>query len=292
MSYNIPYDSDYANWYGTPQNVTRLSATLTQTIDEEGNFIGHIVASWDVPDNGGTFVLLVSTDGTNYYVAKNNIKGNTVETNIAPDTGCYIKVITVLSGQQSTGTIIQLSVSAIPTPNTPTVTVVSGGLKIDSGIIPSQYTVNIAVNDVVAANTSERVYSYMCNGGTYVVKIAYVDQQGSIGSYSNTVTKVVSETASEEYTDDAIAEFAEGTEIEANSDLDNFTIAGQYYCKNSMIAATLTNCPISDAFAMIVLNYDTSVIQLIFADNGKMYQRFALGSWYVHDGVLVTQGGV
>ena len=84
----------------------------------------------------------------------------------------------------------------------------------------------------------------------------------------------------------------DGTEIESNTDLDDITTAGNYYCKNSTIAATLTNCPVSDAFAMIVLNYDTSVIQLIFADNGKMYQRFALGSWYVHDGVLVTQGGV
>lgn len=75
MSYNIPYSSDYEKWYGTAQNVTRLSATLTQTRNNKDARIGRIACRWDIPDNGGTFTVLVSENGTDFNVADPALPG-------------------------------------------------------------------------------------------------------------------------------------------------------------------------------------------------------------------------
>lgn len=289
MGYNIPYDSDYQDWYGVPQNVTRLSAVLEQTENEDGVPIGRITASWNIPDNGGTFNILSSTDDVNYTIEKLNVSGNIAIIDVEPNTGYYIKVVTVLGGNQSTGTTLQVSVGTIPTPSAPTLTLVSGGIQIDTGIILTGYTANIEINSTTVINTSQRLYTYMCGAGTYSIKTAYVDEYDNVGTYSDASTATVSAMATEQFVADAIGEYAAGTEIAENDDLDDYTTAGRYYCSDPAVVATLSNCPLAGAFAMLVLNYSTSVIQVIFADNGEMYQRFGIsGSWYVHTGTAVT----
>lgn len=191
MSYNIPYDSDYGTWYGTPQNVTRLSAVLEQVLDEEDNPVGLITASWNMPDNGGAFVALLSTDGTNFYVAETGIQGNSVSLTVPANTDFYVKIVTVLGVSQSTGTTSSLlSASVTEIPPTPVVTTVQGGMQIDVGIIPKNYKVNVLIgtDEVIVTNNP---YMYLCEPGTYSVSAAYMNESGAIGTYSTATTVTV-----------------------------------------------------------------------------------------------------
>ncbi len=202
MSYNIPYSSDYEKWYGTAQNVTRLSATLTQTRNDKDVRVGRIACSWDIPDNGGTFIVLVSEDGTDFTVAESGIPGNSAEVDVEPNTGYYVKVITVLGATRSDGTVSELiGVGAIPTPPAPTVTVVSGGLQINVGIIPPDYTVDIVIGEETVS-TEQPVTMYLCDNGTYTVKTAYRDSFGNTGEFSEEVTATVSELATKAFVDE------------------------------------------------------------------------------------------
>ena len=106
--YNEQYDIptiDYSTWYGTPQNVTGLIATITQTKNAFGGSIGRLNCSWNVPDSGGTYTVLLSTDGNTWKIAKSNIAENYCEIDVLPNTTYYVKVITVLGVNQSTGTV-------------------------------------------------------------------------------------------------------------------------------------------------------------------------------------------
>ena len=102
-NYDIPV-IDYSQWYGEPKNVTGLVATLSQSKDTFGNNIGKLECSWNMPDNGGTFTILLSTDGENWTIGKTSVEGNTCELNVLPNTTYWVKVITVLGVNQSTGT--------------------------------------------------------------------------------------------------------------------------------------------------------------------------------------------
>lgn len=102
-NYDIPV-IDYSQWYGEPKNVTGLVATLSQSKDTFGNNIGKLECSWNMPDNGGKFTILLSTDGENWTIGKTNVEGNTCELNVLPNTTYWVKVITVLGVNQSTGT--------------------------------------------------------------------------------------------------------------------------------------------------------------------------------------------
>ena len=286
MAYYIPDEDEVQE----PVDVTRLSAVLEQTKNESGEQIGRITASWDVPDNGGTFnVLLSDDDGETYTLELLNVNGNTAVIDAEPNTDYFLKVVTVLGALQSDGVVVELTVGTIPTPEAPTLTLVSGGIQIDTGIVLTGYTANIEINSTTVINTSQRLYTYMCGAGTYSVKTAYVDEYDNVGTYSEASTATVSAVATEQFVADSIGEYAAGTEIAENDDLDDYTTAGRYYCSDPAVVATLSNCPLAGAFAMLVLNYSTSVIQVIFADNGEMYQRFGIsGSWYVHTGTAVT----
>lgn len=58
-----------------------------------------------------------------------------------------------------------------------------------------------------------------------------------------------------------------GTEIPDSSDLNSYISSGRYYCLTAASAATLTNCPITDAgFTLVVMN----------SNNGR-YQQFLFG---------------
>lgn len=213
MAYEIPYDSNYSEWYGVPQNVTRLSAVLEQATYEDGNSIGRITASWDMPDNGGTFVAQVSTDGENYTIVETNIRQNNVVLTVLPNTDYYLKIVTVLDINQSSGTVSDLlSATDIPTPNAPVVTVTPSGLRIDVGIIPQGYTASISIDngeDVSYVDTSNLVYMYLCNDGVYNVSVAFTDVNGNTGTYSSDVTVTVAELATQTYVEEYVGDYVE-----------------------------------------------------------------------------------
>lgn len=217
MGYNIPYFSDYQRWYGVPQNVSRLYAAMEQTTDDNGNFVGHITASWNVPDNGGTFILLVSTDGINFYIAKNDIKGNTADVYVMPNTDYYIKIVTVLGNAQSDGTVSELlSADAIPVPNDPVIIVRESGLIIDVGLVPRGYTAVITIDDgddVVEVETNTPEYTYMCDPNDYDVSVAFRDAAGNIGES----TEAVSVTLDEVYVRKTSHYYIKRAEVNGNS---------------------------------------------------------------------------
>lgn len=73
-----------------------------------------------------------------------------------------------------------------------------------------------------------------------------------------------------------------GTEIKSNDDLNTFKTVGNYYCRNSATAATLSNCPISTWFYMRVsLNDGVSTAwpcqEIINGTNGRRYYRYDNG---------------
>lgn len=203
MSYNIPYSSDYENWYGTPQNVSRLSARLTQTRNDKDIMVGRIACSWDIPDNGGTFIVLVSTDGADFTVAKSGVTGNSAVIDVEPNTEYYVKVVTVLGANQSEGTVSERIgiVDSIPVPPAPVATMITGGLQILVGDIPPDYTVDIVIGEETIG-TEQPVYVYFCEDGEYTIKTAYRDSFGNTGEYSEEVTATVSEIATKAFVDE------------------------------------------------------------------------------------------
>lgn len=107
---------------------------------------------------------------------------------------------------------------------------------------------------------------------------------------------------------------AYGTAIASNSNLNTATFAnaGLYYVDQSATAQTLTNCPTTNAFTMIVRNItktytDTQsrawqyIVREIIAINGDMYEQRAyaeatagswtFGAWYWIDQSLASEGG-
>ena len=103
-SYGIP-PINYAEGYGEPQNVTNLHVDNAQTRNAFGEKVGRLRCSWDIPDNGGTFTVLTSTDNVFWEAGKSGITGNTCELDVLPETVYYVKVITVVRVRQSTGTV-------------------------------------------------------------------------------------------------------------------------------------------------------------------------------------------
>ena len=103
--YGIPV-IDYTARYGEPQNVTNLHADNAQTKNAFGEYTAKLRCSWDIPDNGGTFTVLTSTDNITWEVGKSNITGNSCELDVLPNTEYYVKVITIVRASQSTGTVV------------------------------------------------------------------------------------------------------------------------------------------------------------------------------------------
>lgn len=58
-----------------------------------------------------------------------------------------------------------------------------------------------------------------------------------------------------------------GTDIAENTDLNTLTTPGQYFCNSTIKATNLVNCPIQEAFRMIVLRSNsgstTRVLQIV-----------------------------
>ena len=223
MAYEIPYDSNYGSWYGTPQNVTRLSAVLEQTLDEEGNPIGVITASWDMPDNGGTFVAQLSTDGTSFYVAENGIRNNSVILEVSSNTDYYLKIITVLGVEQSSGSVSSLLSSSITEiPPTPIVSAVQGGMRINVGTIPFSYRVEISINDgtnTTVLYATEIITTYLCDAGTYTVSTAYVNASNDVGTSSSSASVTVSEMATaDDFVEKTSADYIKSASVNASGD--------------------------------------------------------------------------
>lgn len=74
--------------------------------------------------------------------------------------------------------------------------------------------------------------------------------------------------------------------IATNSDLNNITEQGIYACRTNALAQSLSNCPVTVGFELIVhqnsLN-SPSIFQLIQTYNGLRYSRY-FGTWLSTDG--------
>lgn len=224
MAYEIPYDSNYGEWYGQPQDVTRLSALLEQSLDEDGYPIGIITASWNMPDNGGTFVAQLSMDGgETYHIAETNIRQNSVVLVVEANTDYYLKIITVLDGQQSSGVVSSLLSSSVTiVPPTPTVVAVQGGMQINVGSIPFGYSVAISINDgtnTTVLYTTNMITIYNCDAGTYTVSTAYSNASNDVGTSSSSVSVTVSELAiADDYVEKTSADYIKSASVNQSGD--------------------------------------------------------------------------
>lgn len=75
-----------------------------------------------------------------------------------------------------------------------------------------------------------------------------------------------------------------GTNINENDDLDNYTTAGVYYCNSTAICNSLANCPVTSVGFKLIVEYlhtTTRMVQIIKlnAVNPKIYIRNYTGSW-------------
>ena len=89
------------------QNVTGLNASQVTYVDKDGRKMSRLYASWNMPDNGGTFTVLLSGDGgVTYNVLRSGISNPSIEEDVTPNTVYWLKVITVLGISQSSGVTV------------------------------------------------------------------------------------------------------------------------------------------------------------------------------------------
>lgn len=89
-----------------PMNVTGLNASQIAYTDGFGVKKSRIFISWERPTNGGRFTVLLSKDGQAYEMIANRIDDTYLEADVDADTEYYIKVITTLGINNSTGTFV------------------------------------------------------------------------------------------------------------------------------------------------------------------------------------------
>lgn len=90
-----------------PQNVTQLSAKQVAWKSSLGVINCRMYASWTLPQGAPAckFTVYLSTDGTNYTIAKSGISAYSTEFDTTPDTKYWVKVISTLNGRASSGTV-------------------------------------------------------------------------------------------------------------------------------------------------------------------------------------------
>lgn len=74
--------------------------------------------------------------------------------------------------------------------------------------------------------------------------------------------------------------------ISANTDLDNIDVTGAFYSPNGATTQTLVHCPVTNAFAMLVLSRGASRLQVIF-NGSTIHSRTVGGSWTRFTGEVV-----
>lgn len=91
----------------TPQNVQQLSVKQVAWKDGYGVVRCRMYASWTLPQGAPAcrYTVLLSTDGTNYSVAKSNLAANSTEIDTLVGQQYWVKVISTLSGRTSSGTV-------------------------------------------------------------------------------------------------------------------------------------------------------------------------------------------
>lgn len=130
--------------------------------------------------------------------------------------------------------------------------------------------------------------------------------RGSEASLSARLAEIVSDFEADQQRQDAeIATKAKmdnvygyGDAITSNSNLNDYTQSGSYYCPNSAVAGSLTNSPITNAGFRLVVESITNTagrfIQTIHANgnDGCFYQRKqtsqGMSPWYKFEGTQVA----
>lgn len=103
--YSIPA-IQYSEASKSAQNVTGLNASQIAYVTADGRQASRLYASWNVPNNGGRFTVLLSSDGgISYETMKSGISANVIKEDVPAYTEYYIKVITTLGISKSTGVV-------------------------------------------------------------------------------------------------------------------------------------------------------------------------------------------
>ena len=88
------------------KNVINLTAQQISYISPDGVKQSKLFASWEAPDNGGTFTVLLSTDRKKYTVLQSGITANSIEADVVYGQSYMVQVITSLGITKSTGVIV------------------------------------------------------------------------------------------------------------------------------------------------------------------------------------------
>lgn len=102
-NYTIP-PINYTPMGDMAQNVTGLNASQVTYVGRDGKKMSRLYASWNMPDNGGNFTVLISEDGgVNYSMLYSGISNTEIKADVTANTVYWIKVITTLGLSQSSG---------------------------------------------------------------------------------------------------------------------------------------------------------------------------------------------
>lgn len=88
---------------------------------------------------------------------------------------------------------------------------------------------------------------------------------------------------------------ADAEAIATETDYDNLTISGNYYCSSSASAQSMINCPVNIAHRLIVITTtSTNRLWQIVIPNGNtdIYMRTNMGTWNEWNKVITTRNGM
>ena len=118
-------------------------------------------------------------------------------------------------------------------------------------------TIDDVISKIIDKDTADSAF------GKYVIEqYTGTTLNGSAQSVANAINKMA------------------GTSIPSNTDLNDLTVPGAYFCATSAIASTLTNCPVGTNFTMFVMKKHTNLqTQVLFASTRILFRTRTSSSW-------------
>lgn len=148
------------------------------------------------------------------------------------------------------------------------------------GIKFGRYISGVAVDTTVTQGssnvvTSGAVYNAIQQGGLSPSDITTGTTNGTI-SVDGTDVAVAGLDSSAYLSDSYFYKLRGYTKIPANSDLNSYTNVGSYVCDSNADASSLSNCPITNGFKMIVEQTTSSsyIVQTIISRPGSQWKRY------------------
>lgn len=130
------------------------------------------------------------------------------------------------------------------------------GANIDAGIDINDTQNNrltaLESKDTILQNNIDAVNSNL-NTNITAFNSTIINLQSQISSLQSQITSLQQELGLKVNIDQAFLGYSQ-TAIPSNANLNNYKTVGSYCCSGSASAATLSNCPCSEAFTMFVYN--------------------------------------